>query len=92
MNKDFFLGNLYWQRKAVEAVALQKIAEAELESFKAAIFPEGYTFSLSNNARQALNNQAIYSYLTEVDKLLDSNCEGSSDGYFAKQVFSGDDR
>ena len=92
MNKDFFLGILFWQRKAVEAMALQKIAEAELESFKAVIFPEGHTFSLSNNAKQALNNQAIYSYLTEVDKLLDNSCEGSSDGYFAKQVFSGDDR
>ena len=86
-NIQVLLGNLYWQRKAAEAMASQKIAEAELETYKAAN-PDGHFFALSNNAKQALNNQTIYSFLTEVDKLLDSN----SDGYVAKQVFSGDDR
>ena len=86
-NMQVLLGNLYWQRKAAEATASQKIAEAELETYKAAN-PNGHFFALSNNAKQALNNQTIYSFLTEVDKLLDSN----SDGYVAKQVFSGDDR
>ena len=86
-NIEILLGNMYWQRKAAEAMASQKIAEAELETYKAAN-PDGHFFALSNNAKQALNNQTIYSFLTEVDKLLDSN----SDGYVAKQVFSGDDR
>ena len=84
------LGNLYWQRKAAEAIASQKIAEAELETAILTLkntVPQGYNFALSDNAKQALNNQTIYSYLKAVDKRL-----GNTDGYFAKQVCSGDDR
>lgn len=84
------LGNLYWQRKAAEAIASQKIAEAELEKAMLVIndtISQGDSFALSDNAKQALNNQTIYSYLKAVDKRL-----GNTDAYFAKQVFSGDDR
>ena len=70
-----------------EAIAAQKIAEAELEAFKLADLQEGY-FPLSENAKQALNNQTMYSYLKAINSVL----EGATDGYVAKQVFSGDDR
>ena len=86
-NIDVLLGNLYWQRKAAEAIASQKIAEAELECLRCTILQE-HVFVLSNNAKQALNNQTMYSYLKAVDKIL----EDVPDGYVAKQVFSGDDR
>jgi len=86
-NMQILLGNLYWQRKAAEAIAAQRIAEAELEAFKSADSQEGY-FPLSENAKQAVNNQTMYSYLKAVNKVLDD----IPDGYVARQVFSGDDR
>lgn len=86
-NIEIFLGNIYWQRKAAEAIAAQRIAEAELEAFKSVDSQEGY-FPLSENAKQAVNNQTIYSYLKAINNVL----EDMSDGYVAKQVFSGDDR
>ena len=86
-NIEVLLGNIYWQRKAAEAIAAQRIAEAELEAFKLADSQEGY-FPLSENAKQAVNNQTMYSYLKAINNVLDS----MSDGYVAKQVFSGDDR
>lgn len=61
-NIDVLLGNIYWQRKAAEAIAAQRIAEAELEAFKLANSHEGY-FPLSENAKQALNNQTMFFYL-----------------------------
>ena len=87
-NIQVLLGNLYWQRKAAEAIAAQKIAEAELESYKIAIENQEVYFALTDNAKQAVNNQTIYSYLKAVEKML----EDIPDGYVAKQVFSGDDR
>ena len=86
-NIDVLLENMYWQRKAAEAIAAQKIAEAELEAFKIADSQEGY-FPLSENAKQAVNNQTMYSYLNAINNVLDN----MTDGYVAKQVFSGDDR
>jgi len=86
-NIQVLLGNIYWQRKAAEAIAAQRIAEAELEAYKNAKTQEGY-FPLTENAKQAVNNQTMYSYLKAVDKILDD----IPDGYVAKQVFSGDDR
>ena len=86
-NIDVLLGNIYWQRKAAEAIAAQRIAEAELDAFKSADTQEGY-FPLSENAKQAVNNQTMYSYLKAINSVL----EGATDGYVAKQVFSGDDR
>lgn len=86
-NIEVLLGNIYWQRKAAEAIAAQRIAEAELQAFKLADSQEGY-FPLSENAKQALNNQTMYSYLNAINNVLDS----MTDGYVAKQVFSGDDR
>ena len=86
-NIQVLLGNIYWQRKAAEAIASQRIAEAELEAFKSADPREGY-FPLSENAKQAVNNQTMYSYLKAINKAL----EDIPDGYMAKQVFSGDDR
>ena len=86
-NMEVLLGNLYWQRKAAEAIAAQRIAEAELEAYKSADNPGAY-FALTDNAKQAVNNQTIYSYLKSIDNLLDNK----TDGYVAKQVFSGDDR
>lgn len=86
-NIEVLLGNIYWQRKAAEAIAAQRIAEAELEAFKLADSQEGY-FPLSENAKQAVNNQTMYSYLKAINNVLDS----MTDGYVAKQVFSGDDR
>ena len=86
-NIDILLENMYWQRKAAEAIAAQKIAEAELEAFKIADSQEGY-FPLSENAKQAVNNQTMYSYLNAINNVLDN----MTDGYVAKQVFSGDDR
>lgn len=87
-NIQVLLGNLYWQRKAAEAIAAQKIAEAELEVYKIAIENQEVYFALTDNAKQAVNNQTIYSYLKAVEKIL----EDIPDGYVAKQVFSGDDR
>ena len=87
-NIQVLLGNLYWQRKAAEAIAAQKIAEAELEAYKIAIENQEVYFALTENAKQAVNNQTIYSYLKAVEKIL----EDIPDGYVAKQVFSGDDR
>jgi len=86
-NIDILLGNIYWQRKAAEAIAAQRIAEAELEAFKLADSREG-CFPLSENAKQAVNNQTMYSYLNAINNVL----EDMTDGYVAKQVFSGDDR
>lgn len=86
-NIETLFGNLYWQRKAAEAIAAKKIAEAELECFKANVSQE-CDFVLSNNAKQALNNQTMYLYLQALDKILAE----VPDGYVAKQVFSGDDR
>ena len=86
-NIEVLLGNIYWQRKATEAIAAQRIAEAELEAFKLADTQEGY-FPLSENAKQAVNNQMMYSYLKAINNVL----EEMTDGYVAKQVFSGDDR
>lgn len=86
-NIEVLLGNLYWQRKAAEAIAAQRIAEAELEAYKSADNPSVY-FALTDNAKQAVNNQTIYSYLKSIDNLLGNK----TDGYVAKQVFSGDDR
>ena len=86
-NIEILLGNIYWQRKAAEAIAAQRIAEAELEALKLADSQEVY-FPLSENAKQAVNNQTMYSYLKAVNKILDN----IPDGYVAKQVFSGDDR
>lgn len=86
-NIEVLLGNIYWQRKAAEAIAAQRIAEAELEAFKLADSQEGY-FPLSENAKQAVNNQTMYSYLNAINNVL----EDMTDGYVAKQVFSGDDR
>ena len=86
-NIEVLLGNIYWQRKAAEALAAQRIAEAELEAFKLADSQEGY-FPLSENAKQAVNNQTMYSYLKAINNVLES----MTDGYVAKQVFSGDDR
>ncbi|MBQ2835876.1 MAG: hypothetical protein IJE68_03480 [Clostridia bacterium] len=86
-NIEVLLGNIYWQRKAAEAIAAQRIAEAELEAYKNAESQEGY-FPLTENAKQAVNNQTMYSYLKAVDKIL----ADTPDGYVAKQVFSGDDR
>ena len=86
-NIDVLLGNIYWQRKAAEAIAAQRIAEAELEAFKLANSHEGY-FPLSENAKQALNNQTMFFYLKAINNVL----EDMPDGYVAKQVFSGDDR
>ncbi len=86
-NIDVLLGNIYWQRKAAEAIAAQRIAEAELEAYKNAESQEDY-FPLTENAKQAVNNQTMYSYLKAVDKIL----ADTPDGYVAKQVFSGDDR
>ena len=86
-NIEILLENMYWQRKAAEAIAAQRIAEAELEAFKLADSQEGY-FPLSKNAKQALNNQTMYLYLKAINNILDS----MTDGYVAKQVFSGDDR
>ena len=86
-NIQVLLGNIYWQRKAAEAIAAQRIAEAELEAYKSADSQEAY-FPLSENAKQAVNNQIMYSYLKAVSKIL----EEIPDGYVAKQVFSGDDR
>ena len=86
-NIEILLGNMYWQRKAAEAIAAQRIAEAELEALKLADSQEVY-FPLSENAKQAVNNQTMYSYL----KAINSVFEGATDGYVAKQVFSGDDR
>ena len=86
-NIDVLLGNIYWQRKAAEAIAAQRIAEAELEVYKNAESQEAY-FPLTENAKQAVNNQTMYSYLKAVDKIL----ADAPDGYVAKQVFSGDDR
>ena len=86
-NIEVLLGNIYWQRKAAEAIAAQRIAEAELEAFKLADSQEGY-FPLSENAKQAVNNQTMYSYLKAINNVL----EDMTDGYVAKQVFSGDDR
>ena len=87
-NIEILLGNLYWQRKAAEAIAAQKIAEAELESYRLSIIKQGDYFPLTENAKQAINNQTIYSYLKAIEKAL----EDVPDGYVAKQVFSGDDR
>ena len=78
-NMQGLLGNIYKQRKSAEAIAVQRIAEAEQEN---------HNFPLTDNARQAVNNQTMYSYLKEVNKILND----VPDGYFAKQVFSGDDR
>ena len=86
-NIQVLLENLYWQRKAAEAIAAQKIAEAELQFYKSSN-PQGIYSKLTDNAKQAVNNQTIYSYLKSVDKMLDD----AIDGYVAKQVFSGDDR
>ena len=86
-NIEVLLGNIYWQRKAAEAIAAQRIAEAELEAFKLADSQEDY-FPLSENAKQAVNNQTMCSYLKAINNVLDS----MNDGYVAKQVFSGDDR
>ena len=86
-NIDVLLGNIYWQRKAAEAIAAQRIAEAELEVYKNAESQEAY-FPLTENAKQAVNNQTMYLYLKAVDKIL----ADTPNGYFAKQVFSGDDR
>lgn len=86
-NIEVLLGNLYWQRKAAEAIAAQRIAEAELEAYKSADYPGAY-LALTDNAKQAVNNQTIYSYLKSIDNLLGNK----TDGYVAKQVFSGDDR
>ena len=86
-NIEVLLGNIYWQRKAAEAIAAQKIAEAELEAYKLADSKEGY-FPLSESAKQAVNNQTMYSYLNAINNVL----EDMTDGYVAKQVFSGDDR
>jgi len=86
-NIDVLLENMYWQRKAAEAIAAQRIAEAELEAFKLADSQEVY-FPLSENAKQAVNNQTMYSYLNAINNVLDN----MTDGYVAKQVFSGDDR
>ena len=86
-NIEILLGNIYWQRKAAEAIAAQRIAEAELEAFKLADLQGGY-FPLSENAKQAVNNQTMYSYLNAINNVLDN----MTDGYVAKQVFSGDDR
>lgn len=86
-NIEILLGNIYWQRKAAEAIAAQRIAEAELESFKSADSQEGY-LPLSENAKQAVNNQTMYSYLKAINNVL----EDMTDGYVAKQIFSGDDR
>lgn len=85
-----FLGNLYWQRKTAEAIASQKIAEAELEKVMSIVkdtIPIGDNLMLSENAKQALNNQTIYSYLKAVDKKLDN-----VDGDISRKIFSGDDR
>ena len=86
-NIEVLLGNIYWQRKAAEAISAQRIAEAELEAYKLADTKEGY-FPLSANAKQALNNQTMYSYLKAINNVLGD----MNDGYVAKQVFSGDDR
>lgn len=86
-NLQILLGNMYWQRKAAEAIAAQRIAEAELETLKSADSQEAY-FPLSENAKQAVNNQTMYSYLKAINKVLDE----MPDGYVAKQIFSGDDR
>lgn len=86
-NIEVLLGNIYWQRKAAEAIAAQRIAEAELEAYKNAESQEAY-FPLTEKAKQAVNNQTMYSYLKAVDKIL----ADTPDGYIAKQVFSGDDR
>ena len=86
-NVQVLIGNLYWQRKAAEAIAAQRIAEAELEVYKSSKIQGAY-FELTESAKQAVNNQTIYSYLKAVDKIL----EDVTDGYVAKQVFSGDDR
>lgn len=89
-NESNIFNNIYWQRKVAEANAAQKIAETELaiamSTFKNAV-PEGTNFSLSNDAKQALNNQTMLAYLKNVNDQL-----GNTDAYFAKQVFSGDDR
>ena len=86
-NIEILLGNIYWQRKAAEAIAAQRIAEAELEALKLADSQEGY-ITLSENAKQALNNQTMYLYLKAINNVL----EDMTDGYVARQVFSGDDR
>ena len=87
-NAQGLLGNIYWRRKTAEAVAAQRIAEAELESYKVANSQGEIFLGLTENAKQAVNNQAMYSYLKEVDKFLSD----IPDGYVAKQIFSGDDR
>lgn len=87
-NIDVLLGNIYWQRKAAEAIAAQRIAEAELEVYRNAELQQEAYFPLTENAKQAVNNQTMYSYLKAVDKIL----ADTPDGYVAKQVFSGDDR
>lgn len=72
-NIQQLLANFYWQRKAAEAMAAQKIAEAELQAvvmlFKNAI-PQDYNFSISPDAKSAINNREVLAYLSNVQQQL----------------------
>lgn len=70
-NIQNLLSNFYWQRKAAEAMAAQKIAEAELHAvvmmLKDAI-PQGHNFELTSGAKEAINNREILQFLSSVEQ------------------------
>lgn len=80
-NLQQMLENFYWQKKAAEAIAAQKIAEAELMAviniFKGAISPD-YDFSISDQARRAITNREIAKFLEGVQAQLEEASKTST--------------
>ena len=80
-NLQQMLENFYWQKKAAEAIAEQKIAEAELLAvvsiFKGAISPD-YDFSISDQARSAIINREIAKFLEGVQAQLEEASKNST--------------
>ena len=80
-NLQQMLENFYWQKKAAEAIAAQKIAEAELLAvvsiFKGAISPD-YDFSISDQARSAIINREIAKFLEGVQAQLEEASKNST--------------
>ena len=80
-NLQQMLENFYWQKKAAEAIAAQKIAEAELLAvvsiFKGAISPD-YDFSISEQARSAITNREIAKFLEGVQAQLEEASKNST--------------
>lgn len=80
-NLQQMLENFYWQKKAAEAIAAQKIAEAELLAvvsiFKGAISPD-YDFSISDQARSAITNREIAKFLEGVQAQLEEASKNST--------------